>query len=236
MVNLNKRSYEKELLDQPDVSFDDIKKNMQELNAINRLLGGHSITLDGFRHFTAQIKNERPLVICEIGCGGGDNLFVLAEYCQRNNIACTFIGIDLKQECIDFAAIQYPGLAARWIRSDYREISFKADAQPDIIFSSLFCHHFTNDQLSLQLQWMRTNSRKGFFINDLHRHVVAYYSIKWITGLFSGSYLVKHDAALSVARGFHRTDWLNIINSAGIAVTHMRWRWAFRWLLVFQHG
>jgi 2-polyprenyl-3-methyl-5-hydroxy-6-metoxy-1,4-benzoquinol methylase len=224
MPNLTHRSYTKELLDADNIPFEDIKRNMQELNTINTLLGGHGITLQGVKSFTK--KNER-LHICEIGCGGGDNLQAISTI---KNTAFTFTGIDLKKECIDFAKEQYPTLPTNWLTNDYSKVNF--DTKPDIIFSSLFCHHFTEDQLVFMLQWMKGNSTKGFFINDLQRNTVAYFLIKWITRIFSKSYLVKNDAPLSVARGFHKKEWQAIFEKAGIIDYSIQWKWAFRYLIV----
>jgi len=43
------RSYKKELLDNDAIPFEDIRINMRELNTINTWLGGHAITLAGFK-------------------------------------------------------------------------------------------------------------------------------------------------------------------------------------------
>jgi 2-polyprenyl-3-methyl-5-hydroxy-6-metoxy-1,4-benzoquinol methylase len=227
MPNLTHRSYTKELLDADNIPFEDIKRNMQELNTINILLGGHGITLQGVKSFTK--KNER-LHICEIGCGGGDNLKAVSTI---KNIGFTFTGIDLKKECIDFAIQQYPSLHANWITSDYSKVNF--ETRPDVIFSSLFCHHFTEEQLIEMLIWMKGNSTKGFFINDLQRNTLAYFLIKWITRIFSKSYLVKNDAPLSVARGFHKKEWQAIFEKAGILDYTIKWKWAFRYLIVYKN-
>src|SRR5437764_4901792 len=81
MPSFKTRSYKKELLDRDDIPFKDIKRNMQELDFINRKLGGHDITLDGI---VALIKDEvrfnKRLTITEIGCGGGDNLRAIKEW------------------------------------------------------------------------------------------------------------------------------------------------------------
>jgi len=118
------------------------------------------------------------------------------------------------------------------ITADYRDVEF--DMLPDIIFSSLFCHHFKEEELVKQMQWMQRNSRIGFFINDLHRHLAAYYSIKWLTAAFSKSYLVKNDAPLSVLRGFTRSEWKEILAKAEISDYSIYWRWAFRWLIIIN--
>jgi 2-polyprenyl-3-methyl-5-hydroxy-6-metoxy-1,4-benzoquinol methylase len=231
MSRFQNRSNEKELLDGDDIPFADIRKNMQELNTINTILGGHAITLKGFKHL---IGNRKNISVCEIGCGGGDNLVAIVNWCKKNGIDVHCTGIDLKKECIEFAS-QKEALKnnTHWVVSNYAEVVFAE--KPDIIFSSLFCHHFTNETLVTQLRWMERNSRTGFFINDLHRHWLAYHSIRILTKLFSGSYLVKNDAPLSVARGFVKNEWAVIFQYAGIWNFRIQWEWAFRHLIIYQH-
>jgi 2-polyprenyl-3-methyl-5-hydroxy-6-metoxy-1,4-benzoquinol methylase len=225
-VNFHERSYKSELLDGDNIPFADIRKNMQELDFINTWLGGHGITLSGIKALTG---NKKILNVCEIGCGGGDNLAAIGRWAARKKIEISYIGIDINPACIAVAKERLPSANVQWITADYRDVQF--DRSPDIIFSSLFCHHFTNEELVKQLQWMQQQARVGFFINDLHRHPAAYYSIKWLTAIFSGSYLVKNDAPLSVLRGFSRCEWLALLKSAGIGNFSLHWKWAFRWLI-----
>lgn len=234
MINLRNRSYQKELLDKDNIPFEDIKQTMRELNTINKYLGGHKITIAGLKKLVAGYDLNKPINICEIGCGGGDNLRAISNYCSRKKIAVKFIGVDIKSECIAFARQQYPELQATWICNDYQQTDFGND-KPDIIFSSLFCHHFNEDELTAMLQWMKKNATLGFFINDLQRHTLAYYSIKWLTNLFSQSYLVKNDAPLSVARGFIKQEWEEIFRSANINNFSFSWKWAFRYLIICRH-
>lgn len=231
MSRFQYRSYQKELLDGDGIPFADIKKNMEELNTINTLLGGHAITIRGFKKL---VGNQKKITVCEIGCGGGDNLAAIVNWCRKKGIEVYCTGIDLKKECIDVASERetVKGISD-WIVSDYSGVVF--ENKPDIIFSSLFCHHFTNELLVTQLQWMRQNCRTGFFINDLHRHWLAYESIHLLTKLFSGSYLVKNDAPLSVARGFLRSEWAELFRKAGIRNFRIWWKWAFRYLIIYQH-
>ncbi len=227
MLNLNNRSYTKELLDGDDIPFEEIKLIMQELNTVNTLLGGHAITKNGVKAF---LKDCKTLHICEIGCGGGDNLNAIAAL---KNIEFKFTGIDIKKECIDFAKKRYTSLNTHWIVSNYKDVVF--NKKPHTIFSSLFCHHFTEPQLVEMLVWMKQNSTKGFFINDLQRNVVAYFLIKWLTILFSKSELVINDAPLSVARGFHKKEWKAIFKQAGITNYSIKWKWAFRYLIIYKN-
>ena len=228
MINLDHRSYQKELMDGDDIPFDAMAQTLRELNIINTRLGGHVITIKGLRQF---INQSSAITVCEIGCGGGNNLSAIYKYCLKKNISVNFIGIDMNAACIAFAKQQYPQLPCQWICSDYAVVKF-GNQLPEIIFSSLFSHHFTNEQLVPMLQWLQQNSRQGFFINDLQRHWLAFYLIKYITKFFSKSYLVKNDASLSVARSFTKKDWQFLFKKAAIEDYKISWRWAFRWLIV----
>ncbi|RYY53078.1 MAG: methyltransferase domain-containing protein [Chitinophagaceae bacterium] len=229
-MDLRHRHDTKELMDRDDIPFADMAKTLKELDIINTRLGGHSITLQGLRTLAG---SKKELVISEIGCGGGDNLRVIHRYCQRRNIRVRMIGIDINPECVRYASERNRDLPATWVCSDYAE--WKYSEQPDIIFSSLFCHHFTDPQLVAMLRWLAANAGTGFFINDLHRHPLAYYLIKYITRFFSRSYLVRNDAAVSVSRGFSKKNWNDLFTAAGLSGQQVSWRWAFRWLVIFKN-
>ena len=232
-MSLRTRSHEKELLDGDHIPFADLLVNLDELKIINSLLGGHKVTCQGLDFFLAKMSAGRPLAIAEIGCGGGDNLFAIEKYLVRKKRHFTLTGIDMKPECIRYAsASSNPDIG--WICSDYRDVEWQEN-KPDIIFSSLFCHHFTDEELVEQILWLKDNSKMGFFINDLHRHQVAYYSIKVISRLFSRSYLLRNDAPLSVKRSFKRSDWITILSGAGIQQYDLNWRWAFRYLICVKN-
>lgn len=246
MPKLSKRSYEKEILDGDDSPFEDIKQNMHELDVINTWLGGHQITIKGLQQLINRVSHPQVLSlskdgvahphtinICEIGCGGGDNLRVIQQYCKKKNIHITLLGVDINPHCIAYAQSRKENEGIEFICSDYATASFIQ--KPDIIFSSLFCHHFTEDELQFQFVWMKNNSTLGFFVNDLHRHPLAYHSIKFLTGLFSKSSLVKNDAPLSVARGFKKNELAELLQQSSIIQYQLKWKWAFRWLLIFKH-
>ncbi len=228
MIDFHQRSSQKELLDQNDIPFEDIQQNMKELDAINTRLGGHVITLEGFKKLAGQRKD---ISVCEIGCGGGDNLNAIYRYCSKKHIQAKYTGIDINAHCIAYAKVNSAVPGESFIISDYKNVDFGND-NPDIIFASLFCHHFTDAELITMMRWMKANAKHGFFINDLQRHLIAYYFIKLATKLFSKSYLVKNDAPLSVLRGFKKIEWKNIFNKAGITNYTLQWKWAFRHLIV----
>lgn len=206
---------------------------MQELDTINTLLGGHAITIAGLKKFHTDLKKSR-LTVCEIGCGGGDNLKAIYQWCRKKNIAVKLIGIDINTDCISYAKENCMDVAdIEFIVSDYQFAQFGVN-KPHIIFSSLFAHHLNDEEFVKMLEWSAENSTTGFFINDLHRHFLAYYSIKLLTAVFSKSYLVKNDAPLSVQRGFSRKEIIALLRKARIQNYTIQWKWAFRWLIAIK--
>jgi len=99
-MNFTNRSDKKELLDGNDIPAKDIQRNMAELDMINTYLGGHKISVDGVKQL---IGERKTISICEIGCGGGDNLHAIAKWCWKHNIDVSLTGIDLNPYCIEVA-------------------------------------------------------------------------------------------------------------------------------------
>lgn len=216
-----KKSYQKELLDNDDIPEEDLFQNLKELKFINTYLGGHDVIKKGLRYFT-----KPSLRILEIGSGGGDNLVCL----KIKNLQHQYFGLDIKEEAINFSKNIDSEIV--WIKEDYKK--HQPEKPYDVIFNSLFCHHFDDESLVEMLKWMHKNASEGFFIGDLHRHELAYYSIKFLTKIFSKSYLVKNDAPLSVKRGFTKKEWQTHLENAGIKNYQIKWCWAFRHLIVVK--
>src|ERR1051325_3793926 len=130
MPSFKNRSYKKELLDSSAIPFEDIKRNMQELDFINRKLGGHDITLDGIVTLIKdQLIFNSKLTIVEIGCGGGDNLRAIRNWAERIHLPVQLKGIDINPECIVYAKQQKRNRGIEFIQSDYKDVLF--EQQPD---------------------------------------------------------------------------------------------------------
>ncbi len=228
MPDFSKRSTLPEKMDQPGVAEHEIQQALRELETVNKKLGGHSVIL----HALEKLKfPHEEIKIADLGCGGGDVLRVIADWAKKKGIKTNLTGIDWNKAMTEYAQQKSSGYAN--IR--YKTLSVFDDEllreKVHVATCSLFCHHFEKDAVVDLLQRMNKISTQAVIINDLHRHWFAYYSIKYITALFSKTYLVKYDAPLSVARAFTRSDWTEILYAAGIKNYTLHWRWAWRWEL-----
>jgi len=208
-----------------------ITQTLKELDTINRLLGGNQVTTNGLNllgHDT-----QKPLVIADMGCGGGDMLKLVAKWALKKGVEVELIGFDANPHIIAYA--QENCASFNNIRFEVEDIfssSFK-ERTFDIILCTLFTHHFTEGHLVSMFKQFKSQATKGVVINDLHRHWLAYYSIKLLTQVFSKSEMVKNDGPLSVKRAFIKSELHALLKAANIEAKHLSWQWAFRWQLVF---
>ncbi|GAB3577195.1 class I SAM-dependent methyltransferase [Hymenobacter daeguensis] len=229
----DKRASGPELMDDLTLASDALRRNLDELETINTWLGGYQPVLNALQRLRPRFPAGRPLRVADLGSGGGDTLRHVARWARQHRVAVELTGIDANPFMLEYAAAKstaYPEISYR--KSDIFSPAFEAQSY-DVLTCSLFCHHFADEELVALLRQWRRQAQVAVVINDLHRHWLAYHSIKWLTRLLGGSYLVRHDAPLSVARAFRRADWVALLARAGIARYELRWRWAFRWQVVF---
>lgn len=231
MTTFARRSDQKELIDDLNCDGEELRQTLRELKTINQLLGGNRVTTNGINKLL-QASSLKEVTIADVGCGGGDMIRVLYDWSQKNNIDAHFIGIDANPHTIALAADNLRNLPqVHFEVADVFDPAFQKQ-QVDLVTCTLFTHHFTDEELVEMFRSFKSKATLGMVINDLHRHPLAFYSIKILTRLFSRSRLVINDAPISVQRGFRRKELEEILKKAGWQKYLIRWNWAFRWQVV----
>ncbi|REE00392.1 methyltransferase domain-containing protein [Marinoscillum furvescens] len=228
-MNLKYRASEEEIMDDLNLSGQVIDQTLRELDYINRTLGGNAISLSAFKKL---LKGNEIQSVADLGCGGADILIEMAKIARKQYRKVKFTGIDANPHIVNYAQ----GHTKSWPEIEVQcHNIFSEDFQQqhfDIIHCCLFLHHFTHGELVQLFRSFSHQARVAIVVNDLHRHLLAYHSIRLLTRFFSKSYMVRNDAALSVARGFKKHELKAILHEAEIQNYELKWRWAFRWQLV----
>ncbi len=238
MIDFSQRTYAEELMDSGDYSKKEFLQCLTELEQINRFTAAY-FPLSQFleRVYNLEDYKVKPMRVLDVGFGFGDSLRYLAQWAQKKDYNIEFLGLDLNPECVDLAAAHTdPSLKVQYRRQCALECS-KEDSF-DVIMNSLFMHHLGDQEIRNFVKWMDQSSTRAWIINDLHRHPLAYYFIKYVTKLVSKNRLIKNDAPLSVARSFSKDDWKKYIGQAGISVDGLKidWYWSFRILVSKIHA
>ncbi|NVK51182.1 MAG: methyltransferase domain-containing protein [Cyclobacteriaceae bacterium] len=231
MTSFKQRSTEKELMDDLECSGEELNQTLRELKTINRWLGGNHVTTLGIQRLINQKPQERYQIV-DIGCGGGDMLRVISDWAEKQGHPIDLLGVDANPNTIELAKTRLSDKPSIVLST---QNVFDEDFQKEkasIISCTLFTHHFTDEELVTLLRAFQEKVSLGIVINDLHRHPLAFHSIRLLTRIFSKSNMVKNDAPLSVLRSFSREDWKRILGKAGIQNYSLRWFWAFRWQLL----
>ncbi len=217
------RRYDAEIMDDFSINDERIDNALRELKAINIVLGGKTTTKKGFRILRKRKSLLEKLTVLDAGAGGADVF-------ENENNLYTITALDKNPRTCTYLREHSPHTV---VCGDAMNIPFKEQAF-DVVHVSLFLHHCTEEQIVQLMQSFSHVARHGIIINDLRRSLFALIGIKILTLLFSRSEMVKHDAPLSVRRGFTKDELVRIVNRCSFKNITIKRTWAFRWLVVIE--
>lgn len=210
-LDFSQRADLTEKMDEP-CSYEELRDCLHDIARVNRLTFAYRPTIEWLEKIVA-IKPSETLRIVDVGCGYGDTLRTIETWAGKNKIPVTLTGIDLNPDAIR-AAKEATAAASRiqWIPGD--ALSNSIQHEIDIVISSLLTHHLTNPKIVQFLRWMEHRTRRGWFVNDLHRQPVPYRLFRLLARFTDWHPLVKYDGPVSIRRSFRVEDWQALTASA----------------------
>ncbi len=199
------RLIEPELLD--DASVEDARENLVDLVRINRLFGGHRILRGIVSEF---VRPGDRFSMLDIGAASGD----MGAQIRLSHPNATVISLDRKYQHL--APAPKPKLAGDAFQLPFAPASF------DFVFSSLFLHHFSNEQVADLLGKFKTIARRAVLAIDLERGPIAYRFLPATRWLFRWHPLSLHDGPVSVQAAFKKDELLAIARQAGLPKARVR--------------
>lgn len=238
-LNFSKRSEEAEIIDFPDrLSRDETVRVLRELGWINRWLGGQEACLRELREILESVVRKqgqkKPVRIADFGSGSADIPSALVGWARKKEYPIRLTAVDVNLLVCQVAQrriSQFPEITL--VQGDVLSPPVRPGVF-DIILCSALLHHLRDGEIVRTLQVLRSLTRKAVLVCDLHRHPLAYFGIRFLTALFSRSQAVRNDGPLSVLRGFRREEILAILHKAGIWDAEIKWRWAFRYVILIK--
>ncbi len=231
LVDTTYRTNDEEIMDDFSVDGELLHDALNKLATINKWLGGNKVTLNGLKILLKDQPKNKVIKIIDLGCGGGDILRDIAKLGQKEGYQFELIGIDANQHATDYATTlskDYNNI--RFLNYDVFSEAFKT-MEYDIAITTLFLHHFKEDQLLQLMDHLLNTSKIGLVVNDLHRHRLAYYLFKLITIPVKNKMIIE-DGLTSVLRGFKKNE-LEGLSKKLKSDYQLQWKWAFRyqWIL-----
>lgn len=227
MMDLSRRSTLPEEMDDPSTSDEVYARCLADLAAVNRLTLTHRPTLAWLARMAKSPDLDRPIRILDVACGAGDLLRAIHGWAAKRDLPVLLEGIDLNpRSAVVAQQLTPPGASIRYHTGDV--FAFAPDPLPDLIVTSQFTHHLTDEQIVALLRWLEAHARHGWHIADLHRHSVAYWGFGLVARLAGWHRIVRQDGMVSVARSFTRSDWELLLAAAGLQA-RIQWWPGFRW-------
>lgn len=194
-----------EMLDHapPDVT----RASLRDLARVNRYLGGHYVL---GRVMARVARPADRFSALDVGAASGD----MGAAIRRRYPHAQVTSLDYKADHLAQAAD--PRLVADAFRLPFRPASF------DYVFSSLFLHHFTDEEVVELFRSFRQVARRAVLAIDLERGPLAYYFLPRSRWLFGWHDITINDGQISVAAAMKKHELRALAVRAGMNGAQVR--------------
>jgi len=188
-----------ELLDDADPV--EALPSLEDLTRINKYLGGYRV----LRKIMATVATPaEAFTVLDVGAASGD----MGREIRRAFPHARVTAFDYRLRHL--APAEPPKVVG-----DAFHLPFRADSF-DVVFCSLFLHHFTDARVKELLSAFSTVARRAVCAIDLDRGPFSYHFIPATRWLFGWHPITLHDAPASVAAGFKRHELEDLAKAAGL--------------------
>jgi SAM-dependent methyltransferase len=205
MAGIAERVIVPEVLDEAHPA--DARLNLKDLARINRYFGGYRILKNLIGQFA---RTGESFSVLDVGAASGDMGRALRE--KYPHAAVT---------SLDYRGYHLAEAAEPKVVGDAFRLPF-ADRSFDIVFCSLFLHHFRDEDVVNLLAGFRRVARRAVCAIDLDRGPFAYHFLPATHWLFRWHWITLHDGPISVGAAFKREELLRLARQAGLLHARVR--------------
>lgn len=231
-----RRSTADERMDDPTIGDEELGAALRQLRTINAALGGYPPSVSGVLRLLDGAPNvaASPATLLDVGTGAADTPRRLVRACAARGIRLDVTAIDLAAATAAFARAACRDHPTIHVEQGDLFALVPGRHRFDVVHAAMVLHHFPDETAVRALRRMYALAERGVVVNDLHRHPLAYWGIRALTALVWRDPMIRHDAPVSVLRGFRAAELRDLAARAGwpAAETRLRWRPLFRWQLV----
>lgn len=198
-----------EQMDDPSLDPSIYRDILADLSRVNRWTLAARPTLS----FLARaVGGQASFRLLDVGFGHGDMLRRIAGWAARRGISAELVGVDLNPNSAAAArAVTPEGWPIEYRTGDYHDVAGPFDC----VISSLVAHHMSERELCEFIRFMEATARRGWLINDLHRHTLSWLGFPVLARLLRVHRIVREDGTLSIARAFRPDEWRQILRDCG---------------------
>lgn len=234
--SLDQRVLESEIMDDPGLDSAEHARALKALGRVHVLSGTEGRLWRAIDKLAKQ-ANLKQLSIMDVGCGDARLLRQLYKKSKANGIELQLHGCDFSPRALEMArdASERAGIPI-----SLHAVDITQDTLPeavDVVFCSLFLHHFADDQVVKILESFRDAAKRLIVVEDLLRSKVGY-GLCWLgTRVLTRSRVVHVDGLLSVRAAFTPAELRLLLTGAGLPEAHLERCWPARaWIVAQVHS
>jgi SAM-dependent methyltransferase len=159
----------RELLDDPSLCSEEMAGSLADIAALDRRWGGSRLLARWLLGRPA-LRSARRASVLDVGAGSGEPSRRLRRGLAEAGIVAEVFALDLQWRHLAAGARAQADRPLPAITANALRLPF-ADQSVDWVVSTLFLHHFAQDELAFLLEEIGRVARHGFALLDLRRHV-----------------------------------------------------------------
>lgn len=233
-IDTSTRTNKSEIMDDFNLQGTELEKTLNDLDNINKWLGGNKITMQGIKKLLRDYPGNRPVHIVDVGCGNGAILREIAIWGRSMPFKLKLTGIDANTHAIEIAE----RLSEYYPEINYSSLNIFSDEfrlnQYDIVLCTLTLHHFKDAEIKEIMNNFYRQASIGVVINDLHRSKQAYVLFRAFCKVFIRNKIARDDGLTSVLRGFKRKDLKKFAETIPARKQKIKWKWAYRYQWIIE--
>jgi methyltransferase family protein len=216
-----------ELLDDPAADPRAVDRELRDIARLNSLFGGTRAVVRELTPFFARGLAGREegagahWTLLDVGTGLGDIPRAAARAAQRHGITLRLVGVERNRTAARLARAAERDVPLASILADGGTLPL-ASRSVDVIVASQVLHHVPRATAVRWVGEFDRVARRAVVLADLRRSRVAMAGV-WAAcfGLAMGG-VTRHDAVLSVRRGYSRLEFDALLADAGVAARARR--------------
>jgi SAM-dependent methyltransferase len=210
-----------ETLDTPDADPGLARRSLRDVAVANRFFGGTRAVIDALEPLWDRLPRHATLL--DVGTGMADIPARARRAAARAGVTLDTVGL----EATPALAAANRGIVTWPVSGDARALPF-ADHSVDVVTCSQVLHHFFDADMRFVLAELNRVARVQAIVSDIRRSRIAAGGI-WLASFALGFHPAsRHDAVVSVMRGFHTGELRQMVRETLGADAAVRYRPGFR--------
>jgi ubiquinone/menaquinone biosynthesis C-methylase UbiE len=187
----------------------------QALDDLSRLNTASRMEGILWKALVPELDRVPRLSVVDVATGRGD---MIAGLVRRGGGRIEGHGMDISLTACDEARRRHSSDNLRFHVADVFEsmAMHQAVGYPDVIISTLFIHHLSDDKAIQLLEWMHRTARRRVVVVDLERRWINWWIVRLGVNLLTRSPVVRLDSDLSIRAAYTRAELRELLHRAGI--------------------